>query len=48
MSRVYHTGVAPTGERIVARRPIATLCGNPVDAGLHSTIIPSCVAPAGY
>jgi hypothetical protein len=40
MSKVYHTGVALTGGRPVARRPIAPLYGGPIDAGLHGTITP--------
>ena len=40
MFRVYHTGVALTGGRPVARRPIAPLHGNPVDAELRTAITP--------
>jgi hypothetical protein len=40
MSRVYHTGVALTGGRLLARRPIALLRGDAIDAGLHVTITP--------
>jgi hypothetical protein len=44
MSRVYHTGVALTGGRPVARRPIAPLRDDPVDAGSPVTFTPLFVA----